>query len=335
MKCKRVLGMLLSILMIAGSIGCNKADEPVDITTVEPSKVGMDGNSAKGQFGDYVVEIKSARVPEFINWERNMVIDIDFTNNSDKEISFAECFKTYGFQGEMRLMNGVENTFYDVNDFNRVYDKVKPSETYTVQVLYRVLDGEEEIGVIGRPLEYYKEPITIVIEGIGGWMNGSISQGIEPVAIKNFILPYTDPEEKESWESNGNKRLNGFDVNIKSARLEKDSVTGAWYVRVTYDIKNVLGNFVGKAANYDMATLSKVRQGNVFCMAQPVDRDDPEERANQVKVPLGESVTISRRYLLNNTKDPIIVRVGGEYDYMSTGKPKAAERIYIIKHKSE
>lgn len=143
---KKRLSMILAILMVAVfAFFAVASSSEGEETKQEDAKAEAQGTESN--VGEYLVDIKSARLSEDYEGKPVVVITYGFTNNSDEAASFYLAFEDKVYQNGVGLEKAYildDDDPYD--DGNQMKD-IKTGASLDVEVAYLLNDAETDVEV--------------------------------------------------------------------------------------------------------------------------------------------------------------------------------------------
>ena len=135
--------IVFSRLVSPSSSGDTKGENSTEIKhsdTTDTINSAENGNNV----GDYIVKVRDTRTAKQDD-ETILIVDYDFTNNSDKAISFSNAIGEKAYQNGIELGTvwssyGIDNLDFDLKGRN-----VKPGNTFTVQCAYELNDTSSDV----------------------------------------------------------------------------------------------------------------------------------------------------------------------------------------------
>ncbi len=160
---KKSISVVLSILAIlvfaffALASGSSDSDEPN--ATQEAGEAVVD-SADSNELGEYVVEIKNARLTK--NWEGKdaVVITYGFTNNADEPAAFWLAFEDDVYQGGVGLEKAYTMKDGDPYDEANQNKEIKSGVTIDVDVAYILNDTETDIEVEVKELYSFDDDVV-------------------------------------------------------------------------------------------------------------------------------------------------------------------------------
>lgn len=152
---KKLLAVTFALALLAGCTTPQGASDatssasPATSLTAQQPETSLSAEPAADETpasdSDYVVTINGSRVAKDYKDRPALVVDLTFTNNSDKARSFMFATRTKAFQDGVEL----ESAMFigdDVYDAANSMKDIKPGKSIAVQEAY-VLDGDADVEI--------------------------------------------------------------------------------------------------------------------------------------------------------------------------------------------
>lgn len=145
---KKSLSTTLSIVLVLifAIFGMASSSSEDSSEATEKDQVQA-SNSSNNTLGDYVVEIKGARMTKTYDNKDAIVITYTFTNNSSSPQAFAYSIEDAVFQNDIGLNKAYVLTDSDNYTDDNQYKEIKTGATLDVDVAYELNDTTSDIDV--------------------------------------------------------------------------------------------------------------------------------------------------------------------------------------------
>ena len=162
---KKSLSTTLSIVLILVfalfGIASSSSDDNGDVQNSGEKEQVQTNASFDGELGDYVVEIKSARMTKTYDGKNAIVITYAFTNNSSEPEAFYTAIETAVFQNGIGLNEAYFLTDNDSYSSDNQMKEIKTGATLDVDVAYELNDNSSDIEIeISEYFSFTDEKIT-------------------------------------------------------------------------------------------------------------------------------------------------------------------------------
>lgn len=144
------LGVAALLALSAAGCGSSSSGTATKETAAEQSadtaaEQSAAADTASGKLGNYEVSILDAEVVKDYEGNPALVVSYEFTNNSDKEMSFMVAISAEAYQNGVELENAIilDGSAYDAQTQMK---NVKKGGTLTVQTAY-VLDDSSPVTI--------------------------------------------------------------------------------------------------------------------------------------------------------------------------------------------
>lgn len=146
---KKTLSTTLSILLILiFAIFGMASSSSEDSSGSDNEKDQVQANqSTDGTLGDYVVQVKSARMGKTYDGKNAIVITYTYTNNNPEPQAFAYTIEDSVFQNDVGLNKAYVLTDSDNYTDDNQYKEIKKGATLDVEVAYELNDTTSDIEV--------------------------------------------------------------------------------------------------------------------------------------------------------------------------------------------
>lgn len=164
---KRFIALLMAIMMVFALAACGGAPSDNADTSGDKEQKGEEvvKNSGEGQLGDYYVKITGYELAEDYDGNPVIIINYDFTNNSEETTSaaFATVFEL--FQNGVQLETAFLMDYPEGYNGDNYMKDIRPGTTISVSQDFVLEDASSEVEVeVTEFVSFNDDMITYVIE---------------------------------------------------------------------------------------------------------------------------------------------------------------------------